>query len=306
MAPICMSAITSVATAMTPRNSLAPVASQRSPAVPSRARRCAPARRLPCRARRRCVSVSRWRFHELAPLPGRFARLLASFARLLRQHAPRLLAGGRGHQQRHRRAGDRARARTPRRRSPLRVICAGHMVSSACSSENADPDVQSTSSGSLLDRPRSALSARSRREFILSYNSLLCSSWPAVPLALHSRFFVSSSSRPTVLFKQSYSSFSVSSLPAVLSPRFSRAADLLEVRRVAVSDFASLSSFSSWPRLPSPALILRGHLLEVGQRRVQLVVGPGIVGQLAERAAAPVDRRRPRRWPRRRTRSISR
>ena len=53
----------------------------------------------------------------------------------------------------------------------------------------------------------------------------------------------------------------------------------------AVSDCENVSSFSSLPRLPSPALMRRVSVLDVLERRLERVRGLRVVQQLAERAA---------------------
>ena len=92
--------------------------------------------------------------------------------------------------------------------------------------------------------------------FMFSYNCLSCSSWPAVPSPF-SRFggqLVDPAGQRVeaivqLLLGQQLAGGSLAALQA--------RGNLIELLPVAVSDFASCSSFSSLPRLPSPALIRR-------------------------------------------------
>lgn len=70
-------------------------------------------------------------------------------------------------------------------------------------------------------------------------------------------FFISVRSfrkSPTAPFMFSYNRSSFSSLPAVSSPAFNRAAKVAQVRRGPFSESAKELSLTNLPRLPSPEL----------------------------------------------------
>src|SRR5688572_30446683 len=203
--------------------------STRSHALPRRSDRL-PAAGLFVRlapALERLVQVVALPVPQVAPLPRRVTRLVAPLARLLGDQPPRLFARRRRHQQRHGRPGDRpehechddgARSAVISRHMSPRLPVEGITPRSPLHARSLRAVGQKMLTrtlryflGSCLIAAISSFSSFAA-EFILSYISLLCSSWPAVPWP-EFRFFVRSSSRVIVLFSRSYSSFSVSSFP---------------------------------------------------------------------------------------------
>ena len=187
MAPIWMSAMTSVATAMTPRNTSDQLVHRLSPPRRPRRRR-APARTLPGRARSRARAF-RAAVHELAPLARRFARPLASFARLLARASRRVSSPLAGAISSATAAPVIAPSTNATTTVPAAPPSSRHVESPSFgrsradargASEDADPHVQvllRDPSGSSAMSACSSLAA----PFMFSYNCLSCSSCPAVP-----------------------------------------------------------------------------------------------------------------------------